>query len=244
MSKDGRQEERYTTELQAQGAETVEVKVVQPPHEATGELVEMQMARARVRFTVGNDPDLEPGSRVQMAFTMVGLGESIHATLVVQDRSEGDDYCFYRLDFVSPDAFFRRVDPSIWRYFNRRRAFRVVPGRNEPSEVTVNWEGGSAEARMVDLSTGGMGLAITPAQQLPATTPVRVTFYVRESNSPIRFNGIARHQKESGGELRCGIQFIEEQDPRFEAMRDDVAAHVMRRQREMLADLRSDQTHS
>ncbi|HEU5394656.1 MAG TPA: PilZ domain-containing protein, partial [Candidatus Methylomirabilis sp.] len=123
--------------------------------------------------------------------------------------------------------------------FNRRKTRRVEPDPEEPVEALLEDEvrGKSGSARVVDLSTAGVGLHVTSKvdSRFAEVEKVRVALRLPGTAEDLRFEGNVRHRSEAtGGGMRYGIEFDRVATPRFAEQQALLARYVARCLRQLL----------
>lgn len=212
----------------------IEIALIDPPSDCVGELLDVSIDGLSLRFPAEGDPGLQENQRVRADLALTWLEEVITVDLLARYRVPMEGFFRYGFRFADARAFFDRLDPSLWRYFNRRSAFRVSPDEHEPIKVTADWQDRKTSGLLADVSTSGVAFSVPADVQVDKGEQISVSFLFMESGSPVHFRGIVQYQKTVGDELRVGVDFVAEETSRFEAQQEDVAAYVMRRQREIL----------
>ena len=134
---------------------------------------------------------------------------------------------------------------GVFSSFNRRRAFRVVPGACDKIEIELMWEGKRTSCNLVDISTTGLGIGITVDSITVDLDPevsgtlgpldrLTLSFQLPRCGTRLRMMGIIRNRNPKGKKIRYGIDF--QWDPSDESQRqaEAVRGYVMRQQQSML----------
>ena len=127
MGKWSEQERRSVYRVAPGHADPVAVTILRPLHREPGTLVDLSSQGVAAHFDLEEPPTVVRGdeSRVQLSFAHPDRELDVDVlTRYCRETREGWRCGF---SFVDPRQFFHRVDPSLWRLFNRRHAFRVRP---------------------------------------------------------------------------------------------------------------------
>ena len=247
MSQPFTPERRSSYRVAPDEGHSIEVELTEPAGAPKGSLVDVTAYGASVDFAAEAGAAIPLGRRLGALFRMTWLAETLQVDVVPVDCRPAGDALRYGFRFADPQGFFRSLDPSLWRVFNRRCVFRVEPHSAETVSVSVKWAGVSATADLLDLSTEGLAFRAASDLPIPDGERIEVGFALVESGSPLRFEALLRYRQAIGLHYRFGAHFLtpddEEGRRRFAAHQEDVAAYVMRRQREMLRPSSSGDTH-
>jgi c-di-GMP-binding flagellar brake protein YcgR len=146
----------------------------------------------------------------------------------------------YGFDFTDKEGFDELlIAQDLHVLFNRRRARRIQPDPEEPIEVHLEDEdrGKSESARVVDLSTGGVGIQVTPkaGPRFAEGERVSVSLRLPGGSEDLRLEGKVLHRSEAtGGGTRYGIEFDRVRTPRFAEQQALLARYVDRCLRQLL----------
>ncbi len=167
----------------------------------------------------------------------------VDAIILKSSTTEGKRVCQFRFaDMVNlEDA----LGPGVFSGFNRRRAFRVVPGASDKIEIELVWGEKRTSCDLVDISTTGLGIGVTVesitvdldsevSEALGPLDRLTLSFQLPRCATRLRMMGIIRNRNPKGKKIRYGIDFqwdpSDESQQQAEAVRD----YVMRQQRSML----------
>ena len=120
---------------------------------------------AGMRFAEGRDPRLEIGAVVAMKFISLGPGKEVQTpAVVVGIRGTESEGRLYGLQFTDMQGLFAQLDNHLVRFFNRRKALRVMPalGKKLPLQAKV----GNQESKVLinDVSWMGLGFLLDPGE--------------------------------------------------------------------------------
>jgi len=232
----GDRRKKYRVERESLGALAVGL-VLSSRKSLPGELINMSLDGSAVFFPGNKCPDLTPNERVKLKFVMTQRKKSITIDAIVKDSCTAAERKLCRFQFAEPASFVQELDPSLWKYFNRRQGFRIEPDGVEPIEVMLEWHGGFAQGRIIDISTTGMGLEVDPelARALGQADRLTVSFQLPGSEMPLKLVGNTMYRKPKGQNSHCGIRFdwSWSKTDNFELQESVIGAYLMRRQREI-----------
>ncbi len=157
-------------------------------------------------------PDLRRGVVVYLLFETLVLLKPIRLTARVVRVEPGDGDVLYGLEFTDMSELNRQIPFVLRKEFNRRATPRSRP--DDLIEVLLESEDGQeqARARMVDISTGGLGLSLGATEQGKFTSveEVVVSFHLPGNATKLSFAGRVRGRRVRGAGTLLNIQF----DPR------------------------------
>ncbi|MGH7150296.1 MAG: PilZ domain-containing protein, partial [Planctomycetota bacterium] len=160
---------------------------------------------------------LSVGQHAELVFVGTTIIKPLRVSAVVSHhRVEGrgaEAVQHYGFDFTNMDGFDELlIAQDLHILFNRRKTRRVEPDPEEPIEALLEDEvhGKSGSARVVDLSTDGVGIHVTSKvdSRFAEVERVRVALRLPGASEDVRLEGNVRHRSEaSGGGVRYGIEF-------------------------------------
>lgn len=232
----GDRRKKYRVEPESPGV--LEVSLILSSRKSLpGELINMSLDGSAVFFPAKQCPDLTPNERVKLKFGMTQTKKSVTIDAIVKDSCTAGERKLCRFQFAEPASFVQELDPSLWKYFNRRKGFRMEPDELEPIEVMLEWHGGFAHGRIIDISTTGMGLEVDPelARALRRADLLTLSFQLPGSVIPLKLAGNTAHRKPKGENTHCGIRFDWNwsKTDEFELQESVIGAYLMRRHREI-----------
>ena len=115
---------------------------------------------------------------------------------------------------------------------NRRQAFRTAPDKGGSVPVALEWENGSAQCSLLDISTTGMGLVIQPsiAQQLDVPDWLRIMLSLPSCSTPLDLIGTIPYRRLLNKKFHYGVQFDWNRTDAFYRQEAAISAYVMKRQ--------------
>ena len=170
--------------------------------------------------------------------------ELIIDAIILESRAvEGRRVCQFRFaDVADVEA---ALGPGSFSRFNRRRAFRVVPGAREKIEIELTWGETGSSGRLADISVTGMGIGITGdgitvdldpevGGTLGPLDRLTLSFQLPGCHTRLKMVGIVRNRNLKSKSICYGIDF--EWDPSDESQQqaEAVRGYVMRQQQCML----------
>ena len=168
---------------------------------------------------------LAVGEEAELVFVGTTIVKPLRVSAVLaHHRIEGrgaEAVQHFGFDFTNKDGFDELlIAQDLHVLFNRRKTRRVEPDPEEPVEALLEDEvrGKSGSARVVDLSTSGVGLHVTSKvdSRFAEVEKVRVALRLPGMTEDLRLEGNVRHRSETtGGGMRYGIEFDRVRTPRF-----------------------------
>jgi len=170
--------------------------------------------------------------------------ELIIDAIVLESRVvEGRRVCQFRFaDVVDLEATF---GPGAFSRFNRRRAFRVVPGARDKIEIELTWGEKGSSGRLTDISVTGIGIGITVDGIAVVLDPevggtlgpldrLTLSFQLPGCQTRLRMMGIVRNRNLKSKNICYGIDFEWGQSDDSQQQAEAVRGYVMRQQQFML----------
>lgn len=194
-------------------------------------------------FPEGSHPELS--RRVRFKFLIDNRSKELvtDAVILESDTVKGKRLCQFRFsDMIDLET---ALGPGAFSRFNRRRAFRVVPGAHDKIKVALTWGETGSSGRLTDISVTGMGIGITVDGITVDLAPevggalgpldrLALSFQLPGCDTRLRMMGIVRNRNLRSKNICYGIDF--EWDPSDESQRqaETVRSYVMQQQRSML----------
>ena len=183
--------------------------------------------------------------RVRFKFSMDSRSkELIVDAIILESRAvEGRRVCQFRFaDVVDLES---ALGPGALSRFNRRRAFRVVPGAREKIEIELTWGEAGSSGRLADISVTGMGIGITGdgitvdldpevGGTLEPLDRLTLSFQLPGCDARLRMLGIVRNRNLKSKSICYGIDFEWDQTDDSQQQAEAVRGYVMRQQQSML----------
>ncbi len=186
---------------------------------------------------------LAVGQRAELVLVGTTIVKPLRVSAVVRHlRVEGSGagaVQHYGFDFTNKEGFDELlIAQDLHILFNRRKSRRVEPDPEEPIQALLEdaVPGKSGPARVLDLSTGGVGLLLTREvdRLFAGVEGVRVGLRLPGATEELRHEGTVRRRAEETGGVRYGIQFDPERTPRFVEKQAHLARYVIRCLRQVL----------
>lgn len=186
---------------------------------------------------------LSVGQRADLVLVGTTIVKPLRVSAVVRHhRVEGSGpgaVQLYGFDFTNKEGFDEfLIAQDLHILFNRRKSRRVEPDPEEPIQVLLEdaVRGKSAPARVLDISTGGVGLLLTPEvdPRFAEVEKVRVALRLPGATEDLRLEGNVRRRSEEIGGVRYGIQFDPDQTAHFGEQQVLLAKYVVRCLRHLL----------
>lgn len=206
-----------------------------------GEVLDMTIDGAGVRFTTDAAPVVALGHSVMLTFSASWLDESFEVSGTVKSRIELGESREYRYGFAFDQSaeLQKRLPSGVFQLFNRRGAYRVSTDPADPVAVTVRLprvDMDPVTARLKDVSVSGLALLVSSGAEktLGACDSVEMSFRLPTSDKDLHLVGWIRNRQLNHEHVRYGVEFDEERSHNFTRQQDEIFAYVMHRQREAL----------
>lgn len=156
---------------------------------------------------------------------------------------KGRRVCRFRFaDVVDLEA---TLGSGAFSRFNRRRAFRVVPGARDKIEIELTWGETGRSGRLADISVTGMGVGITVdgitvdldpevGGTLGPLDRLTLSFQLPGCDTQLRMMGIVRNRNLKSKNVCYGIDFEWGPSDESQQQAEAVRGYVMRQQQAML----------
>ncbi len=208
----------------------LEVALLAPLPEGTrARIVELDEFGLTLLFRSDTSPGLRLGDRVPLELCAAGVMEPTQTLVKVESARElGDRGSEYRCRFVDKDGGLR-VLRAFRSLFNRRGEVRVRP-EMQPSAVVAHMDGlWETPARVLDLSTCGLGLDLGAmgSELVTEGQALAVEFRLPGESEPIRVSAKVLHLQESD-KLRIGLQIDPGSTENLEQQEAALARFVIR----------------
>lgn len=207
-----------------------------------GAIFNTSMNGAAIAFEPQRLPNLALNERVRLQLTMTQSKKIIMVDATLKHLKNANDNVICRFQFADPSSLAKNLDISLMSYFNRREAYRVKPDINEPIEVDVEWNGGSTQGRVIDISLTGMGLGVKPElTEIPSyPEPVTLSFRLPVSEKTVMIVGTTVHPRPSGKIILYGIKYDWGQTENSYQQESVITSYVIFRQREIIGRIKED----
>jgi c-di-GMP-binding flagellar brake protein YcgR len=175
-----------------------------------GQCTDASFGGAGVRFPLHQDPKLQIGQVIALSFQSSTRPGAMQATATVTSvRALSTNEVRYGFQFADPNEIVKNLVPSWAQYFNRRHLVRISPNLGRTMWADIRWTRGQAQGRVVDLSVGGLGIAVpnTRLNELTNGVVVYVSMQLPEETEPMRVRAIVRSNRALLGTTRVGFEF-------------------------------------
>ncbi|MEZ6017695.1 MAG: PilZ domain-containing protein [Planctomycetota bacterium] len=197
------------------------------------ELLDLSAGGCALRAQEGDLPGLTVGATVLLRFE--SRARSLYAQAAVRSHKVVDGWVRVGLQFVERDLLWQQLDEGLWRYFNRRQAYRVSPAREATGPATVNVTVGDVQRvdLLHDLSCTGLSLRISNKDPFvfPTDALVDLRFELAQAGAPFRFGAMLVHDTLVRGSRRVGFRFDPLATPNLQHEQERVLQYVLARQR-------------
>lgn len=207
-----------------------------------GAIFNTSMNGTAIAFDLQRLPPLAINERVKLQLSMPQSKKTIMVDATLKHLKNANNNVICRFQFADPSSLAKRLDISLMSYFNRREAFRVRPDINEPIEVDIEWNAGSTQGRVIDISLTGMGLGLKPevAKILSYAEPVTLSFRLPVSEKILMIGGTTVNPRPSGEIILYGIKYDWSQTENAYRQESVITSYVIYRQREIIGRIKED----
>ena len=207
-----------------------------------GAIVNTSMNGAAIAFDPQRFPHLALNERVKLQLEMPQFKKIIMVDATLKHLKNANNNIICRFQFADPSSLAKNIDISLMSYFNRREAFRVKPDINEPIEVDVDWNEGSTQGRVIDISLTGMGLGIKPElPEIPVNSePFTLSFELPVSEKALMIKGTTVNPRPSGKIILYGIKYEWSKTENSYHQESMIKDYVIYRQREIIRRIKEE----
>jgi len=214
------------------------VQVIQDKRVVEPRLLDVSFNGAGLLFTPNIDLDVPKGDYLFLRFILPDRDDAIQAVAQVTFRATEAEGVRYGVEFTNADHIHQQVPGKLIGLFNRRRAFRIVPGPDEPITATIIRRDENPEIviPVVSLSVSGAGVfaKTKDLQVLERNEIIIMTFELPGETQVCRFSANVCYGMKWKRGIRYGIQFEDTGSRKFERMQQQVMNYVMIEQRKLL----------
>lgn len=154
-------------------------------HRVVGECADVSVGGAGILVPQAKGSNFAEGSKVRVRIQHLGRAKGVEAAAQVVSVSIVGSMVRYGLRFESVAEIVKQVDSFYARWFNRRRSVRVMPDFSSKLSSSVRWSDGEMQARIHDISTGGIGIMTTVEQAAGLKTNTRVELSLTLPGTPL-----------------------------------------------------------
>jgi hypothetical protein len=205
-----------------------------------GEPTNVSVDGAALRFAVpgldrSGGPVFEVGEEVELQFALPTRDAPVLLKATVIHRTEAEGSRQYGFQFAGRTDLDSQLAPALYWLFNRRTSQRVKPTLDSPIAVTLHVaaSGSTVDARLLDISTGGMGLRVPLAAESALAAADRVSVFLSLPTHEPRLDLVVkiRNRCLMGPEVRYGVEYDLEQTQDVQRQLGVISAFVMECQR-------------
>jgi hypothetical protein len=170
-----------------------------------------------VRFTTDQDPGLEAGQELVLLFTTPTYEGTLQAVAKVLTKRVLDVTAVrYTFAFTRPEELKEHAVGTWGRWFNRRHWRRLTPDPMTAIPAAIRWPRGQIEGRVIDVSMGGLGIAIPLERsvEMEGVKQVFLSVMLAENIGELRFSAIFRSETKGLHISRIGFELV--RDAAFE----------------------------
>ncbi len=188
----------------------LDVGIRQDGRETAGRLADLSGSGAGVYFDGPDAPNLTVGQEADLVFTSPQFDTPLVVAARTQHRTEDGGRRRYGFRFLEPQQLECVLPPEFRKYFNRRRAERVVPDPYRPVPVTLSAaDTAEADARLVNISTNGAAISLdAPLEPIFAdTTRITLAIQLPGVKRPLAVAADIRYRRLVGDRVYYGLEF-------------------------------------
>jgi hypothetical protein len=177
----------------------------------TGRCQDISVGGTGVRFTIEQDPQLEPGMEVVLVFETPSYQKPLQLVARVLSKHTLDATAVrYTFVFTQPEEVEKHA-VGIWcRWFNRRHYRRLAPDASTPLPAQIRWPRGYIDGRVADVSMRGLGIAVPAkrAQEVEGVRQVLLTVVLADNIGELRFAALVRSRTMGIHTARVGLELV------------------------------------
>lgn len=128
---------------------------------AVGECIDLAVGGAGVAIARAKSLEIVEGAKVKVRVQHTGRAKGVEADAEVVTISNVGGTVRYGLRFTNIAKVVEQIDSFYARWFNRRRSARVMPDFTQKVSSAIRWSEGELQARIHDISMGGVGVLTT-----------------------------------------------------------------------------------
>lgn len=150
-----------------------------------GDCADVSVGGAGVLVPQSKSIGIVEGAKVRVSIQHVGRAKAIESDAIVVTVSNVGSLVRYGLRFASVAKIVEQVDSFYARWFNRRRSARVMPDFTTKISTSLRWSDGELQARVHDVSMGGVGILCTLDQVTGLKSGTRVELSMSLPGTPV-----------------------------------------------------------
>jgi c-di-GMP-binding flagellar brake protein YcgR len=182
----GSRDNRSQYRVHKQGSAQLEATLItEDGRQAVGECMDLSVGGVGVMIPQTKDLGIVEGARLRVRVHHLGRPKGIEAAAEVVTISHVGTTIRFGLRFVKISEVVAQIDPFYARWFNRRRSARVMPDFATKVACTLRWSDGELEAKVHDISVGGLGLLATSEEVSGIGIKGRVELSFSLPNTPL-----------------------------------------------------------
>lgn len=152
---------------------------------AVGECADVSVGGAGILVTQAKSLGLIEGAKIKIRIQHVGRAKAVESDAQVISVSNVGQMVRYGVRFDSVAKIVQQVDSFYARWFNRRRSVRVMPDFTSKISSSIRWSDGELQARIHDISSGGIGILTTLEAVAGLKPNTRVELSLTLPNTPL-----------------------------------------------------------
>ncbi|MCB9907302.1 MAG: PilZ domain-containing protein [Planctomycetes bacterium] len=182
---------------------------------------------------------VQVGDRCTQVFYDLYTSQRVDVTGVVRGLYDENDLWRLEVHFTDQDSLAAQLANSpAWRYFNRRRHFRVSPRINQfqPVKIELEWPRYRGEHVLHDISAQGLSIRLARHEELevPQERPIRARVQLPNSDQPLVMVLKKLHEAHTPSHRRIGFQIDPMRTAYIETVEERLVSAVMDWQRQAI----------
>ena len=184
-------ERRDAYRVAVSGDDAISAEVIGKSGRAVGEVADLSLKGAAIRFPLAQDPTFGVGALVTVLLHC-GQNEVVEVEATVQTRTELNDTRRFGFTFSDSRALRVKLNAGLLELFNQRKAFRVEPNAAAPVTVRIRVDEREMTGRLRDISTDGVGVLMDAAaeDQLSHVLDVNLVLHLPDEGAPPEGEGL------------------------------------------------------
>jgi len=206
---------------------------------AEGSLLDVHGSGAAAVFKEPSKGSLKPGMQGSLTFRSPQSEESFELPVMVRSVRDIRGGVRVGFSFDQQSAFGVQWPESMRALFNRRGAYRVEPRPREEVPLLIRADYGdrgsiTLRGKLADISLTGARVLLNDAlEDIELPLKVRATFLLPQTQIRVMISAILRNSY-GDNKHQAGLQFLEDNSPRFGINQKEIREYIMQRQREDL----------
>jgi len=160
-------------------------------------------------FEAASDFELHEDEAVEVIVTCQNENWTVRTPAMARHRVASGKTTTWGVEFVNLGNLYGQWDNVLGQHFNRRVDARVTPELDRPVPVMISLDGREFSATLHDLSTRGMGLAVShrEVEHLEREARIEIAFKLPRCRREVRGTAMVRRNCHVGALNLVGVEF-------------------------------------